>query len=100
MSNQYDKGDRVRISTAFTDSDGTAFDPNTVTAKYLDPSSNTTTYVYGTDAELVKDSTGNYHVDIYVDEIGRWHYRFEGTDSSGNEQGADENYFEVIATKF
>jgi hypothetical protein len=34
---------------------------------------------YGVGAELVKDSTGVYHVDIDADEAGKWLYRFYST---------------------
>jgi hypothetical protein len=76
--NIYKNGQKVRISVAFTVSD-VATDPTTVTAKIKDPSGNVSTYLYGTDAALVKDSVGNYHVDVVTDENDLWHYRFEGT---------------------
>lgn len=76
--NIYVTGQKVRCSVAFTVS-GVATDPTTVTCKIKDPSGNVSTYVYGTDAELVKDSTGNYHVDVITDEDKQWHFRFEGT---------------------
>lgn len=76
--NIYKKGQKVRISVAFTVSE-VATDPTTVTAKIKDPSGNISSYVYGVAGELVKDSTGNYHVDVTTDENAEWHYRFEGT---------------------
>ncbi len=76
--NIYKNGQKVRCSVAFTVS-GVATDPTTVTCKVKDPSGNVTTYVYGTDAALVKDSTGNYHVDVTTDENKQWYFRFEGT---------------------
>jgi hypothetical protein len=27
---------------------------------------------YGIDAELVKEATGKYYVDLFLDEAGRW----------------------------
>jgi len=95
--NSYDKGDLVRISAAFTNSAGTAIDPTAVLCKFTDPSGNTTTYTYNTDAELVKDSTGNYHVDIDADEAGLWYYRFYAT---GTGQSAAEDNFHVKTSKF
>lgn len=80
MINIYINGQEVRVSVAFTVND-VATDPTTVKAKIKDPSGNVSTYVYGTDAALVKDSTGNYHVDVVTDENKHWHYRFEGTGS-------------------
>ena len=93
----YDKGDLVRCSASFTDSDGTALDPTTVTGKYKTPAGVTTTYVYDTDAELVKDSTGNYHFDVNANAAGQWFYRFEST---GTGQAAEEAAFTVEAGDF
>lgn len=93
----HDKGDLVRCSAAFTDSSGNALDPTTVTFKSKDPSGNVTTYVYGTDAELVKDSVGNYHVDVDGDEAGSWWFRFEST---GTGQAAAEERYEINSSEF
>ena len=97
MPNVYDKGDLVRCSGAFTDAAGDACDPTGVVFKFQDPSGNETTYTYGTDSELVKDSVGNYHVDVDTDEVGYWYYRFEGT---GTGQAAGEASFIVRETEF
>lgn len=85
---EYDMGDLVRASTAFTNSGGTATDPSTVTVKYRVGAGVVTTYVYGTDAEVEKDSTGNYHVDILANISGVYHVRWEGT---GTVTAADED---------
>jgi hypothetical protein len=53
-------------------------------------------YVYGTDAELAKDSVGNYHVDLTADAAGRWTFRFEGT---GSAPAAAERQFSVEASR-
>ena len=97
----YDVGDAVRVSTStpFQDSAGTVFDPTTVTAKFTDPSGTTTTYVFGTDAELVQNSTGDYQFDVNVDAAGVWRYRIEGVTSSNN-RGAAEGFFTAAASSF
>lgn len=97
--NTYDIGDLVRISAAFVNDGGVATDPasGAVIAKYKDPSGNTTTLTYPADVALVKDSTGNYHVDILVDEFGDWHYRFAGTSVV---VAADEHRFYVEKSVF
>lgn len=74
----YDKGDVARVSGAFAVS-GAATDPTAVSLKFTKPSGDQTTYVYGTDAQLLKDSTGNYHADLTLDEVGDWHYQWVGT---------------------
>ena len=98
--NTYEIGDVVRCSVAFTDSASAALDPDVVTFKVLTPAATTTTYVYGTDAELVKDSTGNYHVDVDATANGAYIYRFEGTTSAGGNQGANETYFKTNVSAF
>jgi hypothetical protein len=76
--NLYKNGQRVRCLVTFT-VDDVATDPTTVTFKAKDPSGNVTTYVHGTDAQLVKDATGVFHADVITDEEGEWNFRFEGT---------------------
>lgn len=75
----YHAGDLVRITAAWTDADGDPADPTAVFAAYSDPSGNVTTLEYNVDVELVRDSAGNYHVDIDADEAGKWRYRFYST---------------------
>lgn len=95
--NIHDLGDLVRVSAPFTlVSSGAAVDPDAVKLSVKNPSDEVTTYVYGTDAEIVKDSTGNYHADIDADETGTWHYRWWST---GNGQAAQEKLFEVRAAE-
>lgn len=94
--NTYDKGDLVRVTAAFTNAAGTATDPTTVVCRVKSPSS-TTMYTYLTDAALVKDSTGNYHLDVSANESGQWWYRWEGT---GAVQQAEEDSFIVEVSKF
>jgi len=89
----YDKGDLVRCTAVFTNAAGTATDPGAVFLKVKDPSGNTTIYTYGTDAELLKDSTGNYHIDVDANQSGRWQYRFW---SSGSGQAAARGDFIVL----
>jgi hypothetical protein len=69
----------LRLTAAFTDSDGTAIDPDTVTFSIFSPSGGETAYVYGTDDEVQKASTGNYTADVVPDEAGRWHFRWKTT---------------------
>lgn len=87
----HESGTLVRATGTFK-VDGVVTDPTTVTAIISEPDGTETTYVYGTDAELVKDSTGVYHVDISAMTAGRWVYRFEGT---GAAQAAGERVFLV-----
>jgi hypothetical protein len=90
--NSYDKGDVVVLSAAFTDLLNVPIDPDTVTFKVKAPDGSVTTFVFGTDLELVKDSVGNYHVDVSVNLDGHWRYRFEST---GIGQAAEESSFYI-----
>lgn len=98
MSSQgpYDTGDLVRLSVAFTVS-AAATDPTIVRVKYINPSGTQMTKIYGTDVEVVKDSTGNFHIDISPTIAGVWRYRWEGT---GTAQAAGEAAFEVRPSVF
>jgi hypothetical protein len=89
----YQIGQLVRLAAAFTDEDDVAVDPTTVTVTITNPSGTDTAYVYGTDAEVVKDSIGNYHVDYEVDENGLWTHRWVSTGTIA----ALKAYFEVNA---
>lgn len=92
--NRYALGTAVRCAIVFKDPDAVAADPTGVTFWYRKPTSPTLTeLVYGTDAEVVKDSTGNYHVDVTVDVSGTWYYGFIGT---GAIVFADEGRFEGL----
>jgi hypothetical protein len=95
---EYDIGDVVRLytSTPFTDNDsGETFDPDVVNFKVLAPgATESTTYVYGTDAEVVYDSIGAYHMLVRPAVAGKWLWRVEGfTDTLA--MGAEEGSFTV-----
>lgn len=84
-------GTTVRIAVNFQDDTQTDIDPSTVTFKAYSPSGVTTTYVYATNAQLVRDSTGDYHVDFEPDESGRWFYRWTST-GSGTSVAIEGNF--------
>ena len=83
----YDIGDVVRCAGTVT-ANGTAIDPGTVTGRWqIDPGGSVTSYVYGTDPELVKASTGEYYFDLTIAAEGRYLYRIEGTGTNAAAQG-------------
>lgn len=92
--NLYQVGDLVRISGAFTDTSDAPQDPSALSLFVTAPNGITTEYVYGTDVEVVKDSTGNYHADIDADLAGDWRYRWV---SSGTGQASQFGQFVVEA---
>lgn len=96
--NEYDLGDLVRCSGPFTTTAGAAMDPAAVYFKAKDPEGAVIgPYQYGVDAQLVKDSVGNYHVDLDANKTGTWTYKFYST---GNGQAADERSFTVARSAF
>lgn len=95
--NTYDIGDRPKLTFTFTDEDGAPADPTTVTCKIRKDGEAVTTYVYGTDAEVVKDAVGVYHVDYLLTSSGIYYYRGEGT---GAIVAAGERNLRVLTSKF
>lgn len=93
----YDIGDRIRLTASFTTMAGAPVDPATLVCRIKTPGSTITSYTYGTDAALVQDSTGVYHIDVDVSSSGTWYWRFAGT---GNGQAAEEGSFDVERSQF
>ena len=93
--NSYDKGDMVRIDGAFTDENDAPVDPQAVLFSSRNPAGTSVTLTYGVDADLVRDATGIYHVDINASLSGMWFYRWHST---GSGQAADEGQFFVKPT--
>jgi len=87
-------GDVRRMTASYQDSDLAYVDPTTITLHIVDPSGNITTYIYETDAELVKDSTGQYHADYSLDEAGIWKYDWVAT---GTVQGTEGGSWMTLA---
>lgn len=93
----HDNGDLVRCRATFANGEGALIDPATVTFKAIKPDRSTITLVYGTDAALVKESTGVYYTDLNANQTGVWYYRFEST---GTGQAAEEFRFKVARSEF
>jgi hypothetical protein len=92
---RYDVGDSAKVTAVFTDPDtGEALDPDVVKLSVLTPGNSLTTYTYGSDAQVVKDSTGHFHALIDANAAGTWYYRWFST---GTGQAAEEKSFEVKA---
>jgi len=90
---EYDIGDLARVSAVFTDGEsGDAIDPAVVKLAYKPEGEETITLTYGTDPEIVKDSTGHYHADLDITSSGKWRYRWYST---GSGQAAEEGEFFV-----
>lgn len=76
----YNINDLHRSIIVFYDLAGTTVtDPSTVTFILTKPDGVLVSYTYGVDAELVKDSTGTYYVDITYDQKSRHVIKWTGT---------------------
>jgi hypothetical protein len=69
----------IALTANFQSAAGSDVDPTTVTIRVMDPWGTETSYVYGTDDEVVKDSVGDYTATITPDSAGRWHFRWQTT---------------------
>src|SRR3990172_1771375 len=93
------KRNKVRVAEEFTrTTDGAAVDPGIIIFKHrMGETGAITTLTYLTDADLIKDSVGNYHVDIDLTTAGMLYWEWRGT---GANQAADEGNFVVTESRF
>lgn len=94
----YDKGQSVKLSTSFTDANGAAANPTTVTCQVEKPDGTETTYTSATTPAVTNPSTGTYQLVIVADQSGMWSYRWEGT--TGTTVAVDEQQFHVLGSVF
>jgi hypothetical protein len=93
----YKLGTSVKVTAAFFDEDGVAFDPATVTAMVKTPDGAETVKTYGTDVAVVRDLAGNYHLWIETPAAGTYAYRWKGDDAV---HVANESTFDVDESAF
>ena len=91
--NAYHVNQLVRLTATLTVS-GVATDPATLTIRVKDPTGAEVVYTLVSNPALVKDSVGNYHIDITVGIAGLWSYHLEST---GAVQASDDEQFVVLA---
>lgn len=74
-------GSIVNVRVAFTDPDNSdaAYDPDTVSIRMRTPGLVATDYEYGTDDEVVKESTGNYLFRLTLEEEGTYRWTWTGS---------------------
>lgn len=96
--NTYASGTRIELSAIFRNKAGENFDPAVVRFKVRPP---------GTDPEEAtvlsspgNPATGEYFVEISVEEEGRWRWRAEGENPALTAWAADERVFEVERSGF
>lgn len=95
--NEFDIGDAVRCSAEFRNLAGALTDPTTVSVSVKTPAGVITTKVYGTDAEVIRESAGKFYIDVDATAAGVWFYRFFST---GTGKAAAERQFNVKKSKF
>lgn len=90
-------GNAVRISAIFKDAaNKTLVDPATVSFTFTNPAGASTTYVYGTNSEVVKLGTGSYYVVYMPSLVGTYYYNVIST---GNAAAADESFFAITSRR-
>ena len=71
--NSYGAGALVKIEWVFRDTDSNLIDPSAVYLFVKNPDDTETTWIYGVNAEVVKDSTGTYYSLLdTTDLVGLW----------------------------
>jgi hypothetical protein len=98
MNSSWIRGNKPRVEASFKAVDGTGVDPVNLLFKWKDVEGSETIYTYGTDAELVKDASGEYHVDVPIDTTwtkGKIYCRYEARDVDGVVLAALETVIEV-----
>ena len=94
----YIVGQLVRLSATFTDAAGAAADPDTVRLLHKPmsaPGATLQTLTYpGEGTSIVRDSLGQYHADISMDDPGTHYWRWEST---GDAQAAAQGQFSVAS---
>lgn len=90
---QINPGDIRTVRVAFSTVAGlvtTPADPTTVSLKWWPHGVAETTWVFGSDGQVVKDGTGEYHADIPIALPGLHYYEWVGT---GVAAAVEQGYF-------
>lgn len=78
----YDKitvGETIKFTSTITNLKNKAEDPTGVIFTIYDPNGNARAYIYGTDAELVRDNVGRFSIDLILSIVGTYKVRWETT---------------------
>ncbi len=91
-------GNLVRVRATFKNENGVKVDPATVQVSVKKPDLTITTYIYGTNPEVIKESVGVYYIDINTtNAVGNWFFVWK---SSGTYQAIGQTTFEVVSAYF
>lgn len=75
----YDRGDTVRVSASIFDIKDAPADPELLVFRLLKPSGEEISYEYGVGGNITRPGKGEYYIDVELDEVGDWPYRWEGS---------------------
>lgn len=92
----YDIGDRRKLTCEVRDESGVLADPTALTFTMRAPNATLTTYAWPADAEVVRTSTGLFHVYWDCAQSGTHVWRFAAT---GTVAAAEESSFSVRASR-
>jgi hypothetical protein len=94
----YDRGDTARVKTSITDIDDNPADPIELVFRVLKPSGTEISHTYAPESgAIVRTAKGDYYIDVPLDEVGDWPYRWEG---SGGVGVAEEDVLTVHRSAF
>jgi hypothetical protein len=74
----YIEGQTIQFRASFTDKDGVATDPTQIQVTILEPDGTSTNYLYNTDPEVIKESTGVYYINRPANQQKKWRHRWQG----------------------
>ena len=76
----YEYGSSPILTVTIRNQAGAIVDPATLIFRYKSShGAGIITYVYGTDPELVRETTGIYSVELYCEDSGAWDWEFKAT---------------------
>lgn len=91
-------GNVVKVKATFKDETNVKGDPAVVAVSVQEPDATITTYVYGTDVEVVRESVGVYYIELdTTDQTGDWEAIWHST---GTLQAVGQTKFTVADTYF
>ena len=75
--NGFEPTSRIRIRARIKNWDGDLANPTTLQCTVHEPDGTNTTFVWNTDTELVRESTGEFYIDWDADQSGLHKYRWQ-----------------------
>ena len=91
-------GNLIKVRATFKDDTQVKMDPTVVTLHVKNPADTETSYVYGTDPEVVRESQGVYYMLLDTTaQPGEWMFVWNST---GTLQAAGQTKFTVADTYF